>query len=96
MVGELGEAVREDRLDETTTDEVRLASYWASLISYAQWQYQQAQLGLLPTFNEAGTAAALRLFFTTSRGFAGFWETMKPTLSPEFVEWVEEQRSKAA
>ena len=55
---ELGEAVREDRLDDTTTNEVRLAAYWGSLILYVQWQYQQARRGLLPTFHEAGTAGA--------------------------------------
>ncbi len=93
---ELGEAVREDRLDDTTTNEVRLASYWGSLVVYVQWQYQQAQLGLLPSFHEAGTAGAFRLLFTSSGGFAGFWERVKPTLLPEFVEFIEEQRSKGA
>ncbi len=90
---ELGEAVREDRLDDTTTTEVRLASYWGSLIVYVQWQYQQARRGLLPTFYEGGWALRVRRLFTDSRSFEGWWEGVKPNYLPEFVE---EQRSKAA
>lgn len=33
---------------------------------------------------------------TNSRGFEGWWEGVKPTFPPEFIEWVEEQRAKAA
>ncbi len=41
-------------------------------------------------------AAAVRVFFTAFPSFEGSWERMKPDARPEFVEWVEEQRSKAA
>ena len=38
----------------------------------------------------------VRLWFTTYPAFEGAWERVKPNARPEFVEWVEEQRSKAA
>ena len=36
------------------------------------------------------------LYFTLYRSFEGWWEFQRQNFSPEFVEWVEEQRSKAA
>ena len=93
---ELAEALREDNTGDITTNELRLTSYWATSIIYVQWQYQQAQRGLLPSFYEAGTGGVVGRYFTTSRGFEGYWEVLKQNLLPEFVEWVEEQRSKAA
>ena len=41
-------------------------------------------------------AGAVRTFFTAFPSFEGWWEGVKPRYLPEFVEWVEEQRSKAA
>ncbi len=38
----------------------------------------------------------LQFLFTRSRSFEGWWEGTKATYLPDFVEWVEEQRSKAA
>ena len=93
---ELVEAMREESTGDITTNEVRLGSYWASVIYFAQWQHQQARRGLLPTFYEAGVRAAVLRFFTNFRGFENWWEGQRPFLVPEFVEWVEEQRSKAA
>ena len=93
---ELVEAIREDSTADGTANQVRLTAYWGTLITYVQWQFQQARRGLLPTFSEAGTGGAIRLLFATSRGLEGYWEVMKANLLPEFVEWVEEQRSKAA
>ena len=93
---ELAEAVREDSTADSTANQVQLGMYWASVISYMQWQYQQDRLGLLPTFHEAGSGEAFARSFATSRGFARYWEGTRRMLAPEFVEWVEEQRSKAA
>jgi len=41
---------------------------------------------------------ALRIvsLFNDFRSIEGYWEAMRRTFQPEFVEWVEEQRSKAA
>ena len=94
---ELAEALREDSTTDMTTNQMRLAAYWMSLLGFLQWQYLEAQRGLLPTFYEAGVAVMVRSFFTISQGFEGWWErTGKASYVPDFVEWVEEQRSKAA
>ena len=41
-------------------------------------------------------AHAVRGHFHGYRSFEGWWQNAKPSYFPEFVEWVEEQRSKAA
>ena len=93
---ELQEALAEDRNGDATINQSRRANYWLARTITWQWQLHQGRRGLLPTFNEAGMAGAVRGFFTTSRGFEGWWEGVKNGYRPEFVEWVEEQRSKAA
>ncbi len=93
---ELAEAVREDLTDDVTTNQLRLTMYWTSMFSSFQWQFKQARRGLLPSFNEAGMGAITALYFTMYRSFEGWWEQIKWTYVPEFVEWVEEQRAKAA
>ena len=93
---ELAEAMRGDSTADITTDEVRLGYYWMSALNSFQWQLHQARRGLLPSFNEAGIAQGVRNFFTTSRSFESLWERQKSGFRSEFVEWVEEQRSKAA
>ena len=40
-------------------------------------------------------AGAVRAFFTAFPSFEVTWERMKPDARPDFVEFVEEQRSKA-
>ncbi len=93
---ELLDALVEDRADSLTINERRRGNYWLAQVVTWQWQLRQARRGLLPTFNEAGIAAALRGLFRMQHSFEGWWERAKPSLFPEFVEWVEEQRSKAA
>ncbi len=93
---ELADAVREDSTADMTTDQMRLANYWWSLLAWGQWEFQQGRRGLLPSFHEAGTAGAVRDLFTAFRSFEGVWEAGKENYLPDFVEWVEEQRSKAA
>ena len=60
------------------------------------WQHPQAGRGLLPAFNEVGLAGTACPLFTSYRSFEGIWEGTKFTFSPDFVEWVEEQRPKVA
>ncbi len=60
------------------------------------WQFTQGQRRLLPTSNEAAMARAIRNHFSRFRSFEGWWEDAKAAYAPEFVEFVEEQRSKAA
>ncbi len=93
---ELQEALLEDWIDAPPINEVRRNQFWASQFLNFQWQSVQAQRGLLPTFNEAGFARAVRIHFNRYRSFEGWWDGLKAGYFPDFVEWVEEQRSKAA
>ncbi len=93
---DLAEALREDFTVGQTTNEVRMDAYWRSLLLNVEWQHDQARRGLLPSFDEVAIAVAIHRLFAISRGFEGWWERTKAGLSPDFVEWVEEQRSKAA
>ena len=93
---ELQEALDEDRIVDVERNQVRRALYWSSFLISLQWSFHQGRHGLLPTFNEAAQEAALRGLFKNFRSFGGWWETSKHGHLPEFVAWVEEQRSKAA
>ncbi len=93
---ELQEALNEDRVDAPPISQARHSQFWFAQFLIFRWQFQQGRRGLLPTFNEAGMATGLRNFFTRFHSFEGWWEATKATFEPEFVEWVEEQRSKAA
>ena len=93
---ELQEALREDRLDQPTINQMRRGSYWSAALLALQWQLHQARRGLLPTFNEAGVSEVVRSQFITFRSYGDWWEGRKSVFAPDFVEWVEEQRSKAA
>ena len=93
---EVQEALNEDTVDAPSISEARRAQFWFALFLNFRWQFHQSRRGLLPTFNEAVFATGLRRFFTGYRSFEGWWEASKASFEPEFVEWVEEQRSKAA
>ncbi len=41
-------------------------------------------------------AGRVRFFFNDFRSIQSWWERSAKLFNPEFVEWVEEQRSKAA
>ena len=93
---ELGEALIEDSTLDIPTNLYLLAMWWQSLLSGFQWQRNQGQRGLLPSYDEAGVATSVRSFFTSYRSYETFWESRKVYYLPEFVEFVEEHRSKAA
>ncbi len=93
---ELEEAMAEDRTTDMTTNQSRRAVLFAAYLNLVQWRIHHARRGLLPTFPEAGAAAIVRNLFTSFRSFEGWWEGSKALFLPDFVEWVEEQRSKAA
>ena len=93
---ELAEALREDRTIDMTTNQWRRGAYWAAMFVAFEWQFRQARRGLLPSFDEAQVGASVGFFFTMYRSVEGWWEAGKVGFRPEFVEWVEEQRSKAA
>ena len=96
--GELLTAVEEDLTDASaaTINEVRLGAIFRAVFYNFQWQFVQGQRGLLPTYSEEDTAKGVRTWFRTFRSFEGWWERDGVLLVPEFVEWVEEQRAKAA
>ena len=93
---EIAEALDEDRVVDVPANQVRRALVWGSLMNSIQWQHHQSREGLLPTFHERAVAATVRNFFSSFRSFDGYWQSAKGGHLPEFVEWVEEQRSKAA
>ena len=93
---ELQEALNQNRVDHRSIEEDRCEGYWGALLASAEWIFHQSRRGLLPTFYEAGMGRRIGALFSIYRGFEGAWETAKPGYLPEFVEWVEEQRSKAA
>jgi hypothetical protein len=90
------EALAEDRIDDRTINESRRHSVWASEVFVHQWNFLQARRGLLPSWNGEAVLARLDDHFTSYRSYEAWWEFMRPRFFPEFVEWVEEQRSKAA
>ncbi len=93
---EIEEALAEDSTVDRTISQLRRGLVWASILTSIQWHVHQGRRGLLPTFYEGGWAIRVRGLFANSRSFEGWWEGVKPNYLPEFVEWVEEQRSKAA
>ncbi len=93
---ELADLVREDSTGDVTTNQLRLGFFWASTFYSFQWQLQQVRRGLLPTLDEEVLAVNVRNFFTRSLTFEGWWEGVRWSFPSDFVEWVEEQRSKAA
>ncbi len=94
---ELLEAMAEDAITVSTINP-RLSAYWLAILTSFQWQFHQARRGLLPGFQESerGLGASVTAMFINSRRLAGYWEAIRAGFSSEFVEWVEEQRSKAA
>ncbi len=93
---ELMEAMQEDLAGDMTTNQARRAWFWIAQLLTFQWQLHQAQRGLLPSFNEAAIAATVRATFNSFPSFEDWWEGGKENFHPDFVEWVEEQRSKVA
>ncbi len=89
---ELQEALTEDLVDAMPISQSRRAQFWFALCLNFQWQLHQARRGLLPTFSEAGMEQGLRRIFSGYRSFEGWWDATKAGYSPDFVEWVEEQR----
>ncbi len=93
---ELLEALREDQLDPPALNQARRNQLWNVRFRMFSWQFAQARRGLLPTFNEAAMARGFGLHFNRYHSFEGWWEDAKASFFPDFVEFVEEHRSKAA
>ncbi len=95
---ELAEALNEDRVEPMTTNQARREHYWTARFFTIQWSFIEARRGLLPGFSDARMALRILDLFNGFRSVEGWWEarTTKGGFDPEFVEFVEEQRSKAA
>ena len=88
-----------DDKSETSTNTVnseRLDCIWRMSMLNFQWQFIHGRRGLLPTRSDEQMAQAVRSFFTDYRSVERWWRTFGVNLVPEFVEWVEEQRHRAA
>ncbi len=92
---ELLEAMAEDTITETPSNP-RLAAYWMAEFFTHQWNLIQGRRGLLPTYNETALRHRVGEVLTTYRSAPSWWEESRPNFLPEFIEVVEEQRSKAA
>ncbi len=101
---ELQEALNGDRVEPLTIEQARLNHFWTARFFLLQWNFTQFRGGLLSPVaggslaqGEARMARRLHTYFNDFRSVEGWWEARKVTgFRPEFVEWVEEQRSKAA
>jgi hypothetical protein len=92
---ELAEALAADLVEPEPLDELLLA-YWDTSIGQMQWQFSHARRGLVPSWNETGASFLVSRNFHRFRSYGEYWERRKEFLQPDFVEWVEEQRAKAA
>ena len=93
---ELEEALAEDRVADVTLPQMRRNHYWLAQFITFQWQLLHAREGLLPTVSEMAVGRVIGAVFDGSRSLGSWWEGTKRFFLPEFVEWVEEQRSRAA
>ncbi len=90
------EAFAKDLVEGMTVDDYRVFVGWQSIIQIFEWQFDQARRGVMPGFSADRFAGRFGHYFAISHSFASIWDRNKKYYSPEFVEWVEEQRSKAA
>ncbi len=94
---ELQEALNGDRVEPLTIEQSRLDHFWTARFFQIQWNFIQLQRGLLRP--GGGPKMALRVlnYFKEFRSVESWWEAARGSkFTPEFVEWVEEQRAKAA
>ncbi len=95
---ELLETLNGDRIEASTTEQTRLHHYWMARFYALSWNFNQLRRGLntLP-LAEGRMARRVVGYFNDFRGVEGWWEkTARSAFPPDFVEWVEEQRAKAA
>ncbi len=90
------EAFAKEMVEETTADEYRVYVGFGAVLDIVAWQFDQARRGVMPGFSADRIAGTVGSYFTAFRSFGEVWDTSKTIYPPEFVEWVEEQRAKAA
>ena len=98
---ELQEALAEDRVQDLTINQARRHSFWHANLRRFQRTILDVRRGLLPHADEAtlslerNTGVLMVSLFNTCRSTDAWWEDAKNAFTPEFVEWVEEQRARA-
>ncbi len=93
---ELLETLNGDRVEPITIEQARLDHYWSARFFQLGWNFSQLRRGMPLVSGEARMALRVVSYFNDFRSVEGWWEEHAERLAPEFVEWVEEQRSKAA
>ena len=76
------------------TVDLRRDFYWRAYFAFVQFGFTQSRRGL--QYYELGWAKQVRSNLAQYPSARRWWEEGKQSYLPEFVEWVEEQRSKAA
>ena len=90
---ELCETLAHDMRDGDS-GELRREQYFFTSMITSQWQWLQR--GQLLTFKEEGIGRWISRMFQEYGSFPDWWEGTKSIFAPDFIEWVEEQRAKAA
>ncbi len=93
---ELGEALFQQRIEARSIEHHRVYSYWLTQVIRWQWEWQHGRRGLMLSYSEDVMGPVIAGQFDRFRDYGEWWETSRRGFRPEFVEWVEEQRSKAA
>ncbi len=93
---ELLETLNGDRVEPLTIEQARLNHFWTARFFQLSWNFTQLRRGMPLVSGEAGMALRVVSYFNDFRSVEGWWEEHARRHPAEFVEWVEEQRSKAA
>ena len=94
---ELLEALNGDRVEPLTIREARLHHVWTIRFYQIQWNLRQFRRGLeVPTGAEAWLASRVLHYFRDFQSVEGWWQANKQGFLPDFVDWVEEQRSRVS
>ncbi len=93
---ELLETLNGDRVEPLTIEQARLNHFWTARFFQLSWNFTQLRRGMALLSGERGMAHRVVSYFNDFRSVEGWWENAKQNYTREFVEWAEEQRSKAA
>ncbi len=93
---ELLETLNGDKVEPLAIEQARLQHFWTARFFQLAWNFTQLQRGMYLVSGEARMAHRVVGYFNDFRSIESWWENAKQNHTPEFVEWVEEQRSKAA
>jgi len=93
---ELLETLNGDRVEPITIEQARLGHYWSARFFHLAWTFLQLRRGVPILSSEARMAVRVVSYFNDFRSVEAWWEEHGRRMPVEFVEWVEEQRAKAA